>query len=177
MSVWSVYSVLWVYLVKVAIETAWYQEVESEFLLCPEQKHYCCKQNRKRESKRARAVQVGTVVCEYTVHLLCDFEGFSSWHTRSVTQNLVLPVWLSKLHKAALLYLTISHLVTRLHQIRVRTSAPEWTCQNLATQDAFQTCSSHLRDSYSKSKWYCEQLKLIPADSVALRSEVESSSE
>lgn len=76
--------------------------------------------------------------------------------------------------------ISLSHLVTRLHQIRVRTSAPEWTRDiqhNLATQDAFQTRSSPLRDSNNKSKWYCERLKLIPADSVALRSEVESFSE
>ncbi len=87
-----------VYLVKVHIE-AWYHEVESELLLCPEQKLYWGKHNREGKA-RARAEQAGTVVCEYTDHLLCDFDGFSSWHTRSVTQNPARPVLQSpiKLH-------------------------------------------------------------------------------
>lgn len=54
------------------------------------------KKIKKKGKERARVVLVGTVVCRYTAHLLCDFEEFSTWHSRSVTQNPAQPVLLSK---------------------------------------------------------------------------------
>lgn len=50
--------------------------------------------NTKKKKRKAKE-QAGTLVREYTAHLLCDFEGLNSWHTRSVTQNPARPVLLS----------------------------------------------------------------------------------